>query len=98
VSALSGEIQAQQVLQLHALLNKDAVRVRRAIVAETPVDAKLAQDYPRLAVLSGSLRGLATGIYVVDPLGNLVFHYPLADAGEPVLDDLKRLLKVSQIG
>lgn len=87
-----------QLRQLHALLNKDAVRVRRAIVTETPIDANVVQDYPRLAVLSGSLRGLATGIYVVDPLGNLVFHYALSDAGEPVLDDLKRLLKVSQIG
>ncbi|MCZ6712295.1 MAG: hypothetical protein O7B25_18175 [Gammaproteobacteria bacterium] len=42
--------------------------------------------------------GWLPGAYVVDPLGNLVLWYPLADAGEPVLDDLKVLLKVSQIG
>ena len=35
---------------------------------------------------------------VVDPLGNLVMHYPLEAAGKPVLEDLQRLLKVSQIG
>jgi hypothetical protein len=56
------------------------------------------EEYPRLKHLSGSLVALDEGIYVVDPIGNLVFFYPLADAGKAVLDDLKRLLKLSQIG
>ena len=44
------------------------------------------------------IAGLEPGLYIVDPLGNLVLRYPLGAAGNSVLDDLKRLLKVSQIG
>lgn len=88
-----------QLRQLHVLLKEDAARVRRALVSGSgEVDPALMETYPRLQVLSGNLGLLARGIYVIDPLGNLVFHYPLEDAGEPVLDDLERLLKVSQIG
>ena len=43
-------------------------------------------------------RPLKPGIFIVDPIGNLVFWYPISDAGKPVLDDLRRLLKLSQIG
>ena len=31
------------------------------------------------------------------PIGNLVLFYPYAAAGEPVLEDLKRLLRVSRM-
>lgn len=88
----------ERLRQVHALLNRDAARVRRALVNGGPGAAELADEFPRLTLLSGNLAGFAPGIYVVDPLGNLVFHYRLSDAGDPVLDDLKRLLKVSQIG
>jgi hypothetical protein len=89
-----------QLRQLHILLNRDAARVRRGFLTGTgaSLPADLAETYPRLAPLSGNVSDLAPGVYVVDPIGNLVFHYPWSDAGEPVLDDLKRLLKVSQIG
>ena len=88
-----------QLRQLHVLLNKDASRVRRALITPkgTPAPALLA-DFPKLEHLRGSASNLKTGIYVVDPIGNLVFFYPLSDAGKPVLEDLKRLLKLSQIG
>jgi hypothetical protein len=85
--------------QLHVLLNRDAERVRRALVTQDGErDVALAERYPRLAFLAADVARLRSGIYIVDPLGNLVLHYPLSDAGKPVLDDLKRLLKVSQIG
>lgn len=88
-----------QLRQLHVLLNRDAPRVRRALVtASGEADAALLERYPRVQVLSGNLADLKEGLYVVDPIGNLVLHYPLEDAGEPVLDDLERLLEVSQIG
>jgi cytochrome oxidase Cu insertion factor (SCO1/SenC/PrrC family) len=89
--------------QLHILLNKDAGRVRRALVGvggDEPVGSQrgLRERYPELAVFSATPDGLKAGVYIVDPIGNLVLWYPLGDAGAPVLDDLKRLLKVSQIG
>lgn len=93
------ESAVHQLRQLHVLLNRDASRVRRGLVTDDgTAAAALTGRYPRLAVLSGNLAVLERGIYIVDPLGNLVLRYPLEDAGEPVLDDLKRLLKVSQIG
>lgn len=88
-----------QLRQLHVLLNRDAHRVRRGLVTEAGgFDAGLLADYPKLEALTGDVSALSRGVYVVDPIGNLVFHYPLEDAGEPVLDDLKRLLQVSRIG
>jgi hypothetical protein len=94
-----------QLRQLHVLLHRDAGRVRRALVEEGAGGAEaelrhadLIQLYPELALLSGEVTTLARGIYIVDPIGNLVLHYRMEDAGKPVLEDLKRLLKVSQIG
>lgn len=87
-----------QLRQLHVLLNRDAARVRRGLLTSAGGVSQIAMQYPRLQMLSGNLDELERGIYIVDPLGNLVFHYSMSDAGEPVLNDLKRLLKVSQIG
>ncbi len=90
-----------QLRQLHVLLNKDAVRIRRAFLTSAgrlPASARLFEQYPQLVRLTGSLSRLSRGVYIVDPIGNLVLWYPMIDAGSPVLDDLKRLLKVSQIG
>lgn len=36
--------------------------------------------------------------YVVDPLGNLLMRYPAGEAGQGMLRDLERLLKLSHIG
>jgi hypothetical protein len=88
-----------QLRQLHILLGRDASRVKRSLVelSATPVDASLSQ-YPELARFSGDAPALRPGVYVVDPLGNLVLRYEYGDAGKPVLQDLRQLLKVSQIG
>jgi hypothetical protein len=37
-------------------------------------------------------------VFIADPLGNVVLYYEFGQAGRAILDDLKRLLKVSQIG
>jgi hypothetical protein len=88
-----------QLEALQILLNKDASRVRRALVTSIPVDAvalrESQHDLKFRLIANGQL---TPAIYIVDPLGNLVLRYPLESAGKPVLDDLKRLLKVSQIG
>jgi hypothetical protein len=88
-----------QLRQLHVLLNKEANRVERALLTDGsfPVSDYLAA-YPGLVHMVAPVGALEQGIFIVDPLGNLVFYYPLEDAGKPVLDDLKRLLKLSQIG
>ena len=87
---------------MHVLLNKDAYRLRRAWVRRGGTeDTELTAQFPKLHQLFQQPTDgvfLPTGIYIVDPLGNLVFRYPVQDMGKPVLQDLKRLLKVSQIG
>ncbi len=91
----------KQLRQLHLLLNKDSVRVRRAFLTsriQLPLNGRWLAQYPQLVRLTGSLGSLSRGVYIVDPIGNLVLWYPLIDAGSPVLDDIKRLLKVSRIG
>jgi cytochrome oxidase Cu insertion factor (SCO1/SenC/PrrC family) len=88
-----------QMRQLHVLLNRDADRVHRALLTSAPIPGEaLLAKYPGLRLFSGSIDPLAAGIYIVDPHGNLVLHYPLDMSGKSVLADLKRLLKVSQIG
>lgn len=40
----------------------------------------------------------AGNIYLVDPLGNLMMRFPLEDDPKGMLEDLKRLLRLSRIG
>jgi hypothetical protein len=92
-----------QLRALHVLLNRDAGRVRRALVLDTaPSEASLStldSRFPKLAVLiAPSPPALSAGIYVVDPLGNVILRYPLDAGGKPVLADLKKLLRASQVG
>ena len=79
---------------LHILLNRDADRVERALMsggtAGSATDEHLHQH--------GRPPELRDGVYIVDPLGNLVLRYPVETEPKPVLEDLKRLLKLSQIG
>ena len=51
-----------------------------------------------LPTYHGALGVLTPGVYIVDPLGNVVLRYSHEQVGKPLLDDLKHLLKVSQIG
>ena len=87
-----------QLRQLHILLNKDSDRVQRGLITEPGVVPGLLAEYPGAQHFTGEISALTQGIYIVDPIGNLVLYYPLTDAGKPVLTDLKKLLKLSQIG
>jgi hypothetical protein len=85
---------------VHKLLNRDVDRVRRGFTPADgmPLPAWLS-DYPQLAVVSvAELERVSEGVYIVDPNGNLVLMYPLHTEPRLVLEDLKRLLKISQIG
>lgn len=90
----------QQALQklraAHILLNREAKRVRRGV--STGSDFVTPEDQPDLVRISADGGQMDEGIYIVDPNGNLVFSYPLDINPKLLLADLKRLLKVSQIG
>ena len=86
---------------LHILLNKEAGRVRRGLTlnGQDSAAAILPESFPKLLRinLTGS-RAVSEGVYTIDPNGNLVFRYALDENPKFVLDDLKKLLKLSQIG
>ena len=41
---------------------------------------------------------LADGVYIIDPLGNYMMAYPEKADATKMLDDIRRLLKISQVG
>ncbi len=90
--------------QMHVLLNRDAARVRRVLIGQPSGDATAAElvragsTYPKLVRWQTGNFDQGPGIFIVDPHGNLVLRYRFDQAGEPVFEDLRRLLKLSQIG
>lgn len=92
-------------------LNQDAGRVRRvllhagdccapdlAVRAGTDLIVLGAAGPDGAAFLALFPRLPGGGIYVVDPLGNLILRYAAADASPGLLKDLKRLLRLSRVG
>ena len=55
---------------------------------------------PLLALLPGgeSAGDPAPSVYLVDPLGNLMMIYPASSKAKGILEDMKRLLRLSSIG
>lgn len=84
------------------------------LLAENDVDVeKLEQTYPGVifllaspgshSMLEGQLSGESVlqteqSIYIVDPIGNVMMKYPAGADATGMRKDLKRLLKVSQVG
>ncbi|XOV83849.1 MAG: hypothetical protein ACFHXK_01790 [bacterium] len=87
---------------LHILLNREMDRVRRGYTAlDQTVQSPepWMTPYPALALIDvADPSPLTEGVYIVDPNGNLVFHYDMDTNPKLVLQDLKKLLKVSHIG
>lgn len=93
-------------------LDKDAPRVQRVLLHDGGCcDADSPAAEPDLLVLGAAgpdgqaFRALfppatdgGTGIYMVDPHGNLMMSYPATGAARGLLKDLERLLRLSSIG
>lgn len=58
----------------------------------------LGREADRVRVDSTLPGQLTPGIWVVDPLGNLVLRHPLSYEGKALLADMRRLLKASRLG
>lgn len=99
--------------QARELLGRDSDRVQRLyLVQEGPVPdwpAVFRSDHPamRLATVEPASRDAARAgfgpdaagqVFLVDPLGNVMMRYGADATTKGILKDLKRLLKVSQIG
>lgn len=88
--------------QINIALGKEAHRVSRIMVSQQAQnDPKIALDYPALLQLRSRAPEFfvaGQGIYLVDPLGNIMMHYGVEFVGKELLKDLKKLLKTSNIG
>lgn len=98
--------------QVNIALGKNANRVSRAAaLGSVPPDlqARWPQEYSsmeRLVPMEGQSPDWPAGvtpseaprILLVDPFGNVMMHYGTEHTGKDMLEDLKHLLKLSQIG
>ena len=96
--------------QIQVGLNRDAARASHALAVAQPLsadyDAKLKREYPQLqrypldlGTYNKTVEGKgAAQLWIIDPHGNLVLRYGPTVKGEDLLNDLRHLLKLSNIG
>jgi hypothetical protein len=100
--------------QVRLALDRDMPRVQRVLIAGPGCcDVKLlheqhpdlieiragAETQPLLALLPvDAMSAQAPPVYLIDPLGNLMMSYPAAAKSKGMLEDMKRLLRLSSIG
>ena len=96
--------------QVQIGLSRDASRASHALAAAQPLsadyDAKLQREYPQLQRYPLDLTTFSrtTGdqsvpqLWIIDPHGNLVLRYDPSVNGKDLLNDLRHLLKLSNIG
>jgi hypothetical protein len=80
--------------QIKTSLGRDRDRVQSQLVL--PDQALASQRAQHLTSPRAKL--IEPGVWLADPLGNLVLHYRLDQPPQDVVKDLKRLLKVSKVG
>jgi hypothetical protein len=100
------------IRQTRLALNNDMTRVQRVFLATGRCCqlSYLAQEHPGLIVLDATDPAAAplllafpnknaqTGVFVVDPLGNLMMRYDSREDPRGLLQDLQKLLRLSHIG
>jgi cytochrome oxidase Cu insertion factor (SCO1/SenC/PrrC family) len=97
--------------QIHKSLGKDQHRLLRMIVHLQPPSGELQElikrEYPNAINVNGESDAIATAlgssvegnvIYIMDPIGNVMMRFTQEQTKKEILTDLKKLLKVSQIG
>jgi len=99
--------------QVRIALDRDMNRVRRVFIAddgccdetflhEQHPDLITVRAGPEAAPLLNELPGRASSnaprVYLIDPLGNLMMSYAADSKPKGMLEDLKRLLRLSSIG
>jgi hypothetical protein len=100
--------------QVRTALDREMTRVQRVFVADADccdfpalralhpdliVRTPTAVDAAWLALVpAGEGPGDQRRVYIVDPLGNLMMYYPADAKPKGMLEDMKRLLRLSSIG
>jgi len=80
---------------LHLRLGKDSRRVARTFLWDGASEAD-ASHLPSESLNTPVT--LESGVYIADPLGNLVLRYSWEQVGTPMFEDMKHLLELSRIG
>lgn len=101
------------VRQIHKSLAKDQHRVIRMIVHLEPATDELnnliSKEYPNALNVFGSEKTISSALgdnariqdnetYIMDPIGNVMMRFTQDQPNRLFLKDLRKLLKVSQIG
>ena len=81
---------------LHLRLGKDSGRVQRVFVGSDAPEGAEADHLSFESILAPVM--LNAGVYIADPLGNLVLRYDWNQVGTPLYEDFKHLLELSRIG
>ena len=97
--------------QVRLALGHRRDRVRRVLLWLGQADPSVSFEDPALNLLTvdsngvfaksfeaNKLASLDTSVFLVDPIGNLVMVYPADVEQRALLEDLKRLLRLSRIG
>ena len=96
--------------QVQIGLGRDAGRASHALAVAQPLssdyDAKLTREYPQLQRYPLNLTDFqktagdkaVPQLWIIDPHGNLVLRYDPTVKGKDLLNDLRHLLKLSNIG
>ena len=101
------------VRQIHKSLAKDQHRVIRMIVHLEPatdeLNALISSEYPNALNVFGDEKTISSALgdtasvrenetYIMDPMGNVMMRFTQDQPNRLFLKDLRKLLKVSQIG
>lgn len=100
------------IRQTRLLLNNDMTRVQRVFLVTAGCCARefLSREHPGLVVLDAagpaaqslvrefSAADRTRTVFIVDPLGNLILRYDARSDPHGLLEDLRKLLRLSHIG
>ena len=96
--------------QIQIGLGRDASRASHALAIAQPLNSdyatKLQREYPQLqrysldppTYIKGARSNDTPHLWIIDPHGNLVLRYDPTVKGKDLLNDLRHLLKLSNIG
>jgi hypothetical protein len=96
--------------QIQVGLGRDASRASHALAVAQPLsadyEAKLKHEYPQLqrypldlSTYTKNVQGKGSAqLWIIDPHGNLVLRFDPTVKGKDLLNDLRHLLKLSNIG
>jgi cytochrome oxidase Cu insertion factor (SCO1/SenC/PrrC family) len=91
----------EEMHKVRLALGKARQRVSQLLVLESIDEAPgmhaLTAAFRDLTVARGRQRTDAGGVFIVDPFGDLILSYPPQAPPQDVLNDMKRLVRVSRI-